>query len=52
MTAKIIPINKIDKDDEPTEYFHYCPYAVEINGDYEEKCNCFVNDQKSCAEDI
>ena len=36
----------------PAEDAHSCPYAEEIWGDYDEKCNCCPECERGCAEDI
>ncbi len=35
-----------------TPYLHSCPYAEEINNDYEKKCNCCKGCSNRCAMDI
>ena len=37
---------------EGTNNLHSCPYDEDINGDYEDKCNCCEDCQHECAMDI
>lgn len=34
------------------EELHSCPYAEDINGDYDTLCNCCHECSRQCAEDI
>jgi len=45
------PVPSTDPDDAETEP-HPCPYAEEIADDHTTLCNCSVNQQRRCAEDI
>lgn len=37
---------------EGTEEGHVCPYATDIDCDYETLCNCCEACQEACADDI
>jgi hypothetical protein len=39
-------------EQEPTSELHSCPYAEEINGDYETLCDCDEERTRQCAQDI
>lgn len=36
----------------PTDYMHSCPFAEEINDNYEEQCTCCDDCTYECAMDI
>lgn len=36
----------------PATELHPCPYAVDVNGDYETLCACCVDCENECADEI
>lgn len=37
---------------EVEEGLHPCPYAQDINGNYDDVCNCCADCQNQCTQDI
>lgn len=43
---------RCDGKNEATEELHPCPYACEIDRDFESQCDCCEECEKECGENV